>query len=115
MNDNLKINLVNKQDIICFYLSGQLDAHSAPLLEQEIEKILNTNNKLVFNLSNLDYISSAGLGVFMSFIQDIRENNGDIKFAELNERVKNVMALLGFNHIYDITNTEQEAIEKYSK
>jgi anti-sigma B factor antagonist len=50
----------------------------------------------------------------MSFIQDIRENNGDIRFAELNEKVKNVMDLLGFNHIYDITDTEQEAIDKYS-
>lgn len=115
MNDSLMINSVNKQDITCFYLAGQLDAHSAPLLEQEIEKVILTNNKLVFNLSNLDYISSAGLGVFMSFIQDLRENNGDIKFAELNEKVKNVMDLLGFNHIYDITHTEQEAIDKYTK
>lgn len=114
MNDNLKINSANKQGITCFYLAGQLDAHSAPLLEQEIENILTKNNRLVFNLSNLDYISSAGLGVFMSFIQDIRENNGDIRFAELNEKVKNVMDLLGFNHIYDITNTEQEAIDKYA-
>ncbi len=114
MNDNLKINSVLKQDITCFYLAGQLDAHSAPLLEKEIENVITSNNKLVFNLSNLDYISSAGLGVFMSFIQDIRENNGDIRFAELNEKVKNVMDLLGFNHIYDITDTEQEAIDKYS-
>ena len=50
----------------------------------------------------------------MSFIQELRDNNGDIKFSELNDKVKNVMDLLGFNHIYDITNTEQEAIDKYS-
>lgn len=114
MNDNLKINTVNKQNVVCFYLAGQLDAHSAPLLENEIEKVISNCKKLVFNLSNLDYISSAGLGVFMSFIQELRDNNGDIKFSELNDKVKNVMDLLGFNHIYDITNTEQEAIDKYS-
>ena len=115
MNDNLKINTLIKNNIVCFYLIGQLDAHSAPRLEEEIEKyIINSNKQFVFNLSNLEYISSAGLGVFMSFIQELRENNGDIKFAELNDRVKNVMELLGFNQIYDITNSEQEAIEKYS-
>lgn len=115
MSDNLKINTLLKDNIVCFYLIGQLDAHSAPKLEEEIEKYISTlNTKFVFNLSNLDYISSAGLGVFMSFIQELREKGGDIKFAELNEKVKNVMDLLGFNQIYDITNSEQEAIEKYS-
>lgn len=115
MNDNLTINIITKQDIACFYLIGQLDAHSAPKLENEIEKVMQLpNNNLLFNLSNLDYISSAGLGVFMSFVQDIREKNGDIKFAELNEKVNTVMDLLGFNHIYDITKTEKEAIDKFT-
>lgn len=114
--DNLTINVITKQDITCFYLIGQLDAHSAPSLEQKIEDEINKSNyMLLFNLSNLNYISSAGLGVFMSFIQDLREKSGDIKFAELNEKVKNVMDLLGFNHIYDITKTEKEAIDKFSK
>lgn len=115
MNDNLTIKIITKQDITCFYLIGQLDAHSAPKLENEIEKVMQLpNNNLLFNLSNLDYISSAGLGVFMSFVQDIREKNGDIKFAELNDKVNNVMDLLGFNHIYDITKTEKEAIDKFT-
>lgn len=115
MNDNLKINILLKENIVCFYLVGQLDAHSAPNLEEEIQKQIDDSSlKFVFNLSNLDYISSAGLGVFMSFIQELREKNGDIKFAELNEKVHNVMELLGFNHIYDITATEKEAIEKYT-
>lgn len=113
--DNLTINVMTKQDITCFYLLGQLDAHSAPKLEEEIEKTINQSKvKLLFNLSNLNYISSAGLGVFMSFVQDIRDKDGDIKFAELNEKVNNVMDLLGFNHIYDITPTEKEAIDKFS-
>lgn len=113
--DNLTINVMKKQEITCFYLVGQLDAHSAPKLETEIEKhIKQSDYKLLFNLSNLDYISSAGLGVFMSFVQDVRDRDGDIKFAELNEKVNNVMDLLGFNHIYDITLTEKEAINKFS-
>ena len=113
MNQNLKVNIKKHSDFICFYLIGQLDAHSAPLLEKDIESVIdNTKQIFVFNLSNLEYISSAGLGVFMSFVQQLRENEGDIMFTELNERVKNVMHLLGFNHIFKIFDTESDAVNQ---
>ena len=111
--EDYETGLSNILDII--YDNKNIEGSSNSTLEEEINNSLTeTNNKLIFNLSNLDYISSAGLGVFMSFIQELRENGGDIKFTNLNEKVRNVMDLLGFNHIYDITQTEQEAIEKYA-
>jgi anti-sigma B factor antagonist len=113
MEQNLKVNIKKHANYTCFYLVGQLDAHSAPYLETEITSVLDDKKQiLVFNLSNLEYISSAGLGVFMSFVQDLRENEGDIMFTELNERVKNVMHLLGFNHIFKIFETESDAVNQ---
>lgn len=113
MEQTLKVNIKIRDNYVIFYLIGQLDAHSAPHLETEISTVLeDKKNILVFNLSNLEYISSAGLGVFMSFIQDLREKNGDIIFSELNSRVLNVMNLLGFNHIFKIYDTESEAVKQ---
>jgi anti-sigma B factor antagonist len=113
MEQNLKVNIKKHSNYICFYLVGQLDAHSAPNLESEISSVIdNSKQILVFNLSNLEYISSAGLGVFMSFVQQLRENDGDIMFTELNDRVKNVMHLLGFNHIFKIFETESDAVNQ---
>ena len=115
MEQNLKVNIKKRDNYVIFYLIGQLDAHSAPQLEKEISMLLDEKIQiLVFNLSNLEYISSAGLGVFMSFIQDLRENNGDIIFTELNSRVENVMNLLGFNHIFKIYDTESEAVKQFA-
>ncbi len=98
------------------YLKGILDAHSAPYLENSISDSISSGiSYLIFNLKELEYISSAGLGVFMAFIEDLRNNNGDIKFAELNEKIYTIFELLGFHLIFDILNTTEQAIEYFNQ
>ena len=83
--------------IDCLYLSGYLDAHTAPELEDAINKIISNGRIMILiNFSNLDYISSAGLGVFMAFIEDLREKGGDIKMSSMKQKVYSVFDLLGF-------------------
>jgi len=97
-------------------LKGILDAHSAPELEKFLsDTISNGTLYLLFNLKELDYISSAGLGVFMAFIEDLRNRGGDIKFAELNEKIYSIFELLGFHLIYDIVSTNNEAVELFKQ
>jgi anti-sigma B factor antagonist len=60
------------------------------------------------------YISSAGLGVFMAYIEEVRESGGDIKIAALQPKVFNVFDLLGFPMLFDIIETEEGAVAKFS-
>lgn len=95
-------------------LKGELDAHTASELEAAIKKSQDDSiYRIVINGSNLNYISSAGLGVFMAYIEDLRSNGGDIKIAALQPKVFNVFDLLGFPMLFDIVDTEEEAIEKF--
>lgn len=64
-------------------------------------------------MSDLNYISSAGLGVFMGFIEEIRDNKGDIKLSNMPDKVYKVFDLLGFPALYQIFKEEDEATEKY--
>ncbi|MDL1893554.1 STAS domain-containing protein, partial [Sphingobacteriales bacterium CHB3] len=60
-------------------LKGYLDAHTAPKLEEAFQTLLKTNRtNIVVNCKDLSYISSAGLGVFMAYIEDVRNKSGDI-------------------------------------
>ena len=96
------------------YLKGYLDAHTAQDFEQALQALVDEDRvQIVVNLADLTYISSAGLGVFMGFIEDIRKKKGDIKLAEPNEKVYRVFDLLGFPVLYEIFQKESEAIEKY--
>ncbi len=111
MDVKFKVESERYEDIEIFKLYGILDAHTAPTLEKELNQTLAKNAyKIIINLKNLEYISSAGLGVFMEFIEEIRNNNGDIKFVEMDEKVLSIFELLGFHLIFDILPSNNEAI-----
>lgn len=95
-------------------LKGYLDAHTAPDLETAFQGLLGDRKfNIVVNCRDLTYISSAGLGVFMAYIEDVRKNKGDIKLTNMTPKVYNVFDLLGFPILYEIYKDEQEAINRF--
>lgn len=103
----------NHAEII--YLNGFLDAHTAPQLESAIATTISQGkNRIIVNFRDLEYISSAGLGVFMVFIEEVRGAGGDIKLAAMKQKVFTVFDLLGFPMLFDILETEEEAVEKFT-
>lgn len=110
-----KIGLREAPNVQIIDLSGYLDAHTAPLLENTFNKLIEEQKfKLVVNFSDLNYISSAGLGVFMAYIEKIRENSGDIKMTNLKEKIYNIFDMIGFPLLYEIYSNEHEAINKFN-
>ncbi|MBE2279006.1 MAG: STAS domain-containing protein [Ignavibacteriaceae bacterium] len=111
---NAKVRVFEDLNIID--VKGYLDAHTAPELENELTNLIKSNKyKVVVNFKELEYISSAGLGVFMAYIESMRENNGDIKLAEMKPGVYSIFDLLGFPLLYDIFPSEEEAINKFKQ
>jgi anti-sigma B factor antagonist len=97
-------------------VKGFLDAHTAPDLENAFNGLIDEKQfKVVVNFKDLKYISSAGLGVFMAYVETMRENQGDIKFCNLKEDVYNIFDLLGFPLLYEFYKDEKEAIDKYNQ
>lgn len=96
-------------------LNGELDAHTAAELEMAIQQSMQDGHvKIIVNGEQLRYISSAGLGVFMAFVEEIRDQNGDLKIAALQPHVYDTFDLLGFPHLFDITTTVSDAILKFA-
>ena len=111
---DFKIGVRQNEKISIIDVKGYLDAHTAPDLEGAFQKLVaDRKYNIVVNCKDLSYISSAGLGVFMAFIEDVRKNNGDIKLSNMSPKVFNVFDLLGFPLLYDITKTEAEAVGKF--
>ncbi len=103
-------------EISKIYLRGYLDAHTAPSLENTFSNLIdNSRYKIVVNFQDLAYISSAGLGVFMAFIEKVRDNKGDIKLTSMTEKVYNIFDLLGFPLLYEIFKSEEEAVNKFNE
>ena len=111
---NVAVREVGKVKIID--VKGYLDAHTAPELENAFNKLIDQNNfNVVVNFDHLSYISSAGLGVFMAYVETMRENKGDIKFSNMQDGVYNIFDLLGFPMLYEFFNDEKEAVDKFNQ
>ncbi|MCU0373015.1 MAG: STAS domain-containing protein [Ignavibacteria bacterium] len=99
---------------IILYLNGFLDAHTSNVLEKKFEELIKEQKyRIVVNFNGLSYISSAGLGVFMAYIENMRKNSGDIKLSNMSEKIFNIFDMLGFPILFEIYKEESEAIEKY--
>lgn len=112
-NFNIDRRTENGYSVLDLY--GELDAHTASELETALKDLIAREKiNIIVNFRKLDYIASAGLGVFMAYIEDVRKEGGDIKLTNMNNKVFNVFDLLGFPALYDILDDESEAIKKFS-
>jgi anti-sigma B factor antagonist len=113
-----KFDVIRKdvQKISILNIQGFLDAHTAPDFENELQKILKEDRyNIIVNLNGLQYISSAGLGVFMGVIEDLRNKGGDLKICCASQKVFKVFDLLGFPSLYEFYEGEDLAIAKFNE
>jgi anti-sigma B factor antagonist len=111
---DFNVNLRGVGSVSVIDVKGYLDAHTAPELENIFNKLLDQRQfRVVVNFDELKYISSAGLGVFMAYVETMRENSGDIKFSNMKENVYNIFDLLGFPILYEFFKEEKEALQKF--
>ncbi len=82
-------------------LSGRLDTTTAPELEAFMEKELKDTQELVFDLTDLEYISSAGLRVLLK-VQKYMNKKGDFKLIHVSEVIEEIFEITGFSDILTI-------------
>ncbi|MDJ1471664.1 STAS domain-containing protein [Cytophagaceae bacterium DM2B3-1] len=108
----MKINSLDKEDLTILVVDGELDASSSILLDESIESVVaQGKKKILIDGQSLNYISSAGLGVFMSHVQEFEEKGIQMILFGLNEKVLRVFQILGLDQLLSITASEDEAIQ----
>jgi anti-sigma B factor antagonist len=106
----VEIKTNSEADIFVITIDGEIDASSSIQLDEVLEGSINANNaKIIVNGEGLAYISSAGLGVFMSYLEDIKTHNIKMAIYGLNEKVKNVFEILGLDQLLNIVDKSDEA------
>ncbi len=90
--------------------TGRLDSNTGPLLETTLADHLNNKHvHLIVNMAGVSYISSGGLKVLLSAHKKARVKGGALVLADLTPRVVEVVELLGFDQLFGIVPTVQEA------
>ncbi len=114
MPSKLTISKHKEGDVVVVSPEGSIDTHTAPDFEKALKDLLESGQvKVVVDMSGVSYISSAGIGVFMSLIGDFRSKGGDIKAASMSDKVYKVFETVGFTGILDIKNSVEEAVKAF--
>ena len=105
------------EGITLIELSGELDAHTAPDFERFLEERVHDEkkSKLILDFSGLEYISSAGLGVLMGLIEEVRGQSGDMKLIRVPDKIYHVLDLLGFPIVFEILPELKAAVDSFAK
>ncbi len=86
---------------LCISLEGRLDTTTAPQLEKVLADRLEGLTELVFDMSALDYLSSAGLRVLLG-AQKRMNKQGSMKVVNVNETIMEIFEVTGFADILTI-------------
>jgi anti-anti-sigma factor len=75
--------------------AGSLNSDTATLLEKELDSFVDKSTKLIlFDLENLEYLSSAGIRVFLKARKTLKENDGNITFVNIQPQVRTVFEII---------------------
>ncbi|MFZ0391626.1 MAG: STAS domain-containing protein, partial [Calditrichia bacterium] len=110
---SIQSKIIDKSNnIAVIELGGYIDQANVHLLQKEIDHKINEGLfKIIFNMQNLVYMSSAGWGVLIGEIKRFRENGGDIKLCSLNPEVYEIFQMLEFFHIINEYASIEDALD----
>jgi len=98
-------------------LFGEFDSAAVPFFTSEFGQIsgMCPGGNFVADLSGLEFISSAGWTAFVNECKELREKNGDLRFAAMRENSKKIYGLVGVDEYIKNYETAEEAVRSYEK
>lgn len=106
----------NIGDIKVLKIIGELDALVAPKLKDKISKYVETDKtKFIIDFEDLVHINSLAMGILRGKLKIVKENGGDIKLIKLNDHIKTIFEMIGLDEIFEIYETEEEAIASFNQ
>ncbi len=111
------MEIIQKEEngIVSIAIKGRLDADSSPEAEKVVKDVLKgQTTRLLFDLSSLEYLSSAGLRVLLGAAKEMRRRDGKIVLCALNAFVKEIFEVSGFQSLIPIEDSVESGIEVLS-
>lgn len=106
----MEINVKTINDVLDIQIRGELDANSSIELDEIIkESIADKKIKIMIDCMELRYISSAGMGVFISHLDDLKDLGGRFVFYNMSDAVFSIFEILGLHNMIDIVAKQKEA------
>lgn len=111
----MEINETLESNFITIAPIGELDANSSIKLDEKIRALIDQKQIMIHvDFSDLNYISSAGLGVFISYLDEIQSSGGKLVLSHMAANVKDVFELLGLSKLIPIVENKAAAVNLFN-
>jgi anti-sigma B factor antagonist len=112
----LKLTTKTKDGILIVECNGRIVfGEESSLLRDTVKAAVADNNKIVLNLGNVTYIDSGGLGTLVALRTTAQNAGGTIKLTNLTDRVTDLLQVTKLLTVFDVYNSEAEAIDSFRK
>ena len=109
----MELTHVKEDENLIITIKGRLDAASSPEAGNAINKIMQEDcSRVLFNFSELDYLSSGGLRVILGVAKDLKRKGGKLVLCSLNPFVKEIFVVSGFESLIPIEDTVESGISQ---
>jgi anti-sigma B factor antagonist len=100
---------------VCAVPVEELDASNAGEFKRDIAPWLETNTKVVLDLSRLRFVDSSGLGAFISCLRKLNGKGGDLKLSGMSKQVRGVFELVRMHRVFEILPTKEDAVRAFER
>ncbi|AXC10136.1 Anti-sigma B factor antagonist RsbV [Acidisarcina polymorpha] len=112
----MNIDIENLDGIIIAHLRAEaLDASNAKEFKTKAAALIIPGTTLIFNLGSLQFVDSSGLGALLSCLRQLNASGGALKLCGLVKPVRALFELVRMHRVFEIFNTQEEAIRSYRK
>ena len=109
----MEITETKENDVNIYRLNGRLDSNTSPALEKKLAVAIEDGaTNMVLDFENLEYISSAGLRIILKTTKDLKRSEGSIVLCAMQDYVKEVFEIAGFDSFLSIVSTMKDALNK---
>ncbi len=109
----MKITGKNINNIQVIAISGRIDVISANDLEIFLNNVIGNNSRMIFDLSETEYISSSGLRVLIATLKILEKKNGEMRLASLQPLIRNILDISGLSNIFSIHHNLKAAMDSF--
>lgn len=97
---------------IVVYLVGRIDVHLASEIEGELNELIekNPSKSFLLNLTEVEYMSSSGLRVFVSLMRSLKESGRTLRLSNLSVAVHKIFEVVELMDMFEIYKSEEEAL-----
>lgn len=106
---NLVVQVINEEENqITVVVEGEVDVYTAPQLREKLLPLCDGKNRIIIDLTHVDYIDSTGLGVLIGAYKAQRATTGKFVISGMNARLSRLFKITGLNEIIEIEDKVQE-------